>query len=277
MSATNVQPSTLAQRRNLQLLFSRRWWKTTILAILAIGAMVRLGIWQLDRLEQRRLFNARVQEQLDQPMLELKADALGADLEAMEYREAHVTGEYEHSFEVALRNQAHNNQFGVHLITPLRIAGSDQAVLIDRGWIPYEDYESGQWAEFAESGQVEVRGRIRVSQTRPTIGFRSDPTPAPGEGPLRTWNMLNVSRIAEMVPYSLLPVYIQQAPDSAWTAMPYRSLPEIELTEGSHLGYAVQWFTFALILGIGYPVYVYRQQIEMAGKVQSSSQPTFQH
>ncbi|HEX6304264.1 MAG TPA: SURF1 family protein [Anaerolineales bacterium] len=273
MTRSNLQSSIF----NLQLLFSRRWWKTTILAILAIGVMVRLGIWQLDRLEQRRLFNARVQEQLDQPMLELKAHALGADLEAMEYREVHVTGEYDHSYEVALRNQAYNNQFGVHLITPLRIVGSDQAVLIDRGWIPYEDYESGQWAEFAEAGQVEVRGRIRVSQTRPTIGFRSDPTPAPGEGPLRNWNMLNVSRIAEMVPYSLLPVYIQQAPDPAWTAMPYRSLPEIELTEGSHLGYAVQWFTFALILGIGYPVYVYRQQIEMASKVQSSSQPTFQH
>lgn len=262
---------------NFQLFFSRRWWKTTILAFLAMGVMIRLGIWQLDRLEQRRVFNTRVQAQLEQPSLDLELKSLGADLEAMEYREVHVTGEYDHGHEVALRNQAYNNQFGVHLVTPLRIAGSDQAVLVDRGWIPYEDYQSGDWGEFAELGQVEVRGMIRVAQTRPTIGFRSDPTPAPGEGPLKTWNILNVPRIAEQLPYTLLPVYIQQAPDPSWNSMPYRGLPVIELTEGSHLGYAVQWFSFALILGIGYPLYVQRQQSETAGKVQSSNQPTFQH
>lgn len=273
MTQANFQFSTF----NFQLFFSRRWWKTTILVIIAIGVMIRLGIWQLDRLEQRRSFNVRVQAQLDRPRLELAAQALGTDLEAMEYREVHVIGEYDHSYEVALRNQVHDSQFGVHLITPLRIAGSDQAVLVDRGWIPYDDYESGKWDRFAEPGQVEVHGMLRVSQARPTIGFRSDPTPVPGEGPLKTWNMLNVSRIGEQVPYNLLPVYIQQAPDPAWDAMPYRSLPEIELTEGSHLGYAVQWFTFALILGIGYPAYVHRQEREMADKLNAARQPTFQH
>ncbi len=262
---------------NLPLLFARRWWKTTLLVILALGVMVRLGIWQLDRLEERRAFNSRVQAQLDQPTLELRGQALDLNLEAMEYREVHVRGEYDHSYEVALRNQAHNNQFGVHLITPLRINGNDRVILVDRGWIPFEDYENGDWREFAKPGQVDVRGMIRVSQSRPTIGFRGDPTLAPGEGPLKTWNMLNVARIAEQIPYPLLPVYIQQAPDPAWTRMPYRSLPEIELTEGPHLGYAVQWFSFALILGIGYPVYVHRRESEALNPTRSSNQVTYQH
>jgi surfeit locus 1 family protein len=262
---------------NLKRLFSRRWWWATLLALLAIAVMIRLGLWQLDRLDQRRAFNARVQTQLDQPQLALTGSAFQADLEHMEYRSVHVVGEYDPKYEVVLRNQAMDNQFGVHLITPLHIKGSQQWVLVDRGWIPYQDFEDGDWSKFNESGQVEVNGMIRVSQSRPSIGFRTDPTPAPGEGSLKAWNILNVDRIAQQIPYPLLPVYIQQAPDPAWTSLPYRSLPEIELTEGPHLGYAVQWFSFALILTIGYPFYVLRQEGETTKDSVAANHPAHQH
>ena len=41
-------------------LFSRRWIPATILVIVGMMITARLGIWQLDRLEQRRAFNQRV-------------------------------------------------------------------------------------------------------------------------------------------------------------------------------------------------------------------------
>jgi surfeit locus 1 family protein len=81
--------------------------------------------------------------------------------------------------------------------------------------------------------------------------------------------MINVPGIASQVPYPLLPVYVQQAPDPAWVSLPHRSLPKLELTEGSHLGYAIQWFIFAAILGIGYPIYVRREEKFEARPVKS--------
>jgi surfeit locus 1 family protein len=39
--------------------------------------------------------------------------------------------------------------------------------------------------------------------------------------------------------------------------IPYQ--PAIELTEGPHFGYALQWFTFATILLVGYPFYLRKQ------------------
>jgi len=51
-------------------------------------------------------------------------------------------------------------------------------------------------------------------------------------------------------------MYIQQSPDLTWTGLPYRITPKLDLSEGSHLGYAVQWFSFAVLLGVGYPFYV---------------------
>jgi surfeit locus 1 family protein len=244
-------------------LLSIQWLLTTLLVVAALAVLVRLGFWQLNRLDQRRLFNARVQEQLDQPRLDLdiatlKTRNIAEQLPGMEYRSVTVTGEYDHAQQVVLRNQAWNNLLGVRLLTPLHIEGSDQVILIDRGWVPYEDFTTGNLAKYNEPGPVTVSGVIRRSQNRPDFGRRSDPTPAPGKRNAALY-LANLDLINQQTPYRLLPVYIQQAPDPAWEGPPFRSTPELELTEGPHLGYAIQWFTFAAILGIGYPFFVRRE------------------
>lgn len=244
----------------LNRLISHRWWKTSLLVIAAVIVMIRLGLWQLDRLDQRRAFNARVEEQLAQSALEISEENLRADLYNMEYREAIVLGEYDHDRQVVLRNQDWQGRLGVHLLTPLIIQGSDQAIMVNRGWIPYEDFEAGKLSKFDESGLVEVNGVIRRSQTKPRIGGRADQIPAEGEPPLQAWNWINVGGIAGQLPYELLPVYLQGSPEPSRDQMPYRTQLELDLSEGSHLGYAFQWFTFALILAIGYPIYVSREE-----------------
>lgn len=244
----------------LNRLISHRWWKTSLLVIAAVIVMIRLGLWQLDRLDQRRAFNARVEEQLAQSALEISEENLRADLYNMEYREAIVLGEYDHDRQVVLRNQDWQGRLGVHLLTPLIIQGSDRAIMVNRGWIPYEDFEAGKLSQFDESGLVEVNGIIRRSQTKPRIGGRADQIPAEGEPPLQAWNWINVGGIAGQLPYELLPVYLQGSPEPSRDQMPYRTQLELDLSEGSHLGYAFQWFTFALILAIGYPIYVSREE-----------------
>jgi surfeit locus 1 family protein len=258
-TASGETPQTENNNIFLQM-FSRRWILATVLVVIAMGVFVRLGIWQLDRLEKRRAFNTRVSAQLGQPTLELTGNYTNLNLNQMEYRSVIVRGVYDHSHEVALRNQIWANQPGVHLLTPLKIEGTDTYIMVNRGWVPVDDFESNDWSAYNEPGMVEVRGMIRASQSKPDYGGRTDPTPAPGEGPLTIWNFTNVERISEQVPYALLPVYIQQAPDASWTEMPNRSLPKLELTEGPHQSYAMQWFAFAVLLGVGYPLFIRRRQ-----------------
>jgi surfeit locus 1 family protein len=64
------------------------------------------------------------------------------------------------------------------------------------------------------------------------------------------------------MPYPILPVYVQPDPDPNDATPPIPFQPEVELTEGSHFGYALQWFTFATILFLGYPFYVRKQEAE---------------
>ena len=240
------------------ILVSRRWFLTTLLALAAVGVLIRLGIWQLDRLAQRREFNARVIAQQKADPFTLDSQSVGADQLSMEYRAVVVTGKYDPAQQVVLRNQVWQNQPGVHLLTPLVISGTNRAVLVDRGWIPSEETAPDKRSKYDEPGIITVRGVLRRAQAKPDFGGVPDPLLAAGQTRLDAWNIVNLERISQQVSVPLLPAYIQQSPGSTQTAPPYRTEPQLDLTEGPHFSYALQWFAFAAILAIGYPVYVKR-------------------
>jgi surfeit locus 1 family protein len=242
-------------------MLSRRWWLVTLIVIAAVTVMIRLGIWQLDRLEQRRAFNARVEWARSQPRLDLNQEQ-PVNIEQMEWRPVTFTGEYDFANQIAIRNQYYAGQFGYHLMTPLLSEGT--TVLVDRGWIPAENNSTpADWRKYDVAGQVTVTGQIRLGQSKPAFGGVADALPADGSK-LEVWNNADIEKIASQLPYSVLPAYIQEKSDPADDQPPIPFQPALELTEGSHFGYALQWFTFASILFIGYPFFIRKQESKQA-------------
>jgi surfeit locus 1 family protein len=241
-------------------MFSRAWLITTLLVFVGTAICIRLGIWQLDRLEQRRIFNTQVETMRAADLLDLN-QSLPADILLMEWRAVTVTGEYDFENQIALRNQYHGDQYGYHLITPLLFDGS--AVLVDRGWIPADGNtapERDTWRRYDETGQVTVTGQIRLGQAKPAFGGVEDAELDPSQIRLEVWNNLNVARISEQSPYPLLLVYIQPDMNENKSEPPIAYQPVVEVTEGSHFGYALQWFAFATIFFVGYPFYLKKQE-----------------
>jgi len=238
-------------------MFRREWLLGTVLVCAGTALCIRLGIWQLDRLEQRRAFNAQVESMRAADILDLNQN-MPEDISIMEWRGVSVKGEYDFPNQVVLRNQYNGDQYGYHLITPLLFDGG--AVLVDRGWIPAEGNDTpDDWRKYDVDGPVTVTGQIRLGQDKPAFGGVEDAELAPNQTRLETWNNLNIIRISGQSPYVLLPVYIQPNVDEDNTVPPIRSQPVLELTEGPHFGYAVQWFVFATILFLGYPFYLRKQ------------------
>jgi surfeit locus 1 family protein len=242
-------------------MFQRKWLIPTVLVFAGTAVCIRLGIWQLDRLDQRRAFNAQFESARAQPVLDLNQEQ-PENFTEMEWRPVKVTGKYDFANQIALRNQYYGSQYGYHLLTPLSFDG--QAVLVDRGWIPADsssasDLPESAWRQYDEAGTVEVSGQIRLGHGKPAIGGIADPLPEDG-AKLEVWNNADVARIANQLPYPVLPVYIQPETDANDTQPPIPFQPEIELTEGPHFGYALQWFTFAAILFVGYPFYLRKQE-----------------
>jgi surfeit locus 1 family protein len=242
------------------------------LAVLAVAVgMIRLGFWQLDRLQQRRAINASIMGQMSAPTFDLNLMSLPANLTNMEYRSIKVSGVYDFSQQIYLKNQVWQNQLGVHLLTPLRISGINQAILVDRGWVPFQDATPEKIDQFDIPGQVTVNGIILLSQSEPGFGRISDPQLSSDQLRLQSWVVVNLDRIQKQVDFSILPVYIQQTPDNISNHLPYRVISSPDLSEGPHLSYAVQWFSFSGILLICYGILTRRQfRMEKKGVIEGN-------
>jgi len=243
----------------LQKMFNRKWILTTLLVLFGAALCIRLGIWQLDRLDQRRTFNAHYIAMLAQSPLDLNADT-ESDLASMEYRAVTVRGKYDFANQVALLNYYNDGVYGYHLLTPLLLADG-RAVLVDRGWIPADGNATpAGWSRYDGAAQAEFQGVMRLGGAKAPFGGRADPPLTPGQTRLDFWNFVNLERLAAQIPYPILPIYIQPNPDPADIEPPIPFQPEIEITEGPHFGYALQWFSFAAILLLGYPFFLRKQE-----------------
>ena len=136
----------------IKTLFSRRYILTTLLALAAMAVMARLGVWQLDRREQRLARNADLVAKLEQPPLSLNEAAgaaewpLPTDRDAVRNLPAMATGTFDFTNEILLVQQSYQGMPGGHVVAPLVLDGTGMAVLVDRGWIPAADAEAGTWS-----------------------------------------------------------------------------------------------------------------------------------
>lgn len=220
--------------------------------------LVNLGLWQLQRLEERRALNREIWAGLNQPAAALS----GAETDpgALHFRRVTATGTFDNAESIVLRNRSFQGRPGVHLITPLRLDGSDKAILVDRGWIPMEDSDPETRRVYDLEGEATVAGVARRGQTRPDSFFApTDPMPKPGEQRLDAWFRVDIERIQAQVSAPLLPIFIEQTPLATPPSAPPIPEENTDLSDGPHLGYALQWFSFALILIVVYAGFTWQE------------------
>jgi surfeit locus 1 family protein len=217
----------------------------TVVVVLLAGLFVGLGLWQLDRLQQRQAENAvgLARSTADPIDLEEMLRTSQDDLDSLEYRAVVVTGEYDPDEEILIRSQIALGQAGFHVITPL-VTGEGQAVLVNRGWVPLGMDEPPVGASPAPGAQ-EVTGFVRLSATRPPLGAEEP------EGHLGVMNRVDIERVGEQVPYSLAPVYVVAVGETE-EQLPIPVDPPDFTDQGPHLAYAIQWFAFAVIGLVGF-------------------------
>lgn len=225
----------------------------TLVLALAIVLFVRLGFWQLERRAERRALNESVRARLDAPAL---ADAAALeDTVGIVYRAATVGGTLDVERSIVLPGRSFRGVPGVYLLSPLRLDGRDDAVLVNRGWVPSADAATIDVADFDTAGRVTIRGLVLpFPGTAESLAQRPRAAATEADGFRRVWFSLDEAALRRQYPYRLLPAMVQQLPaadGTAGTRYP-RPLEPPPLDEGPHLGYALQWFSFALIGVIGW-------------------------
>ena len=211
---------------------------------------VRLGFWQLDRLDQRRARNAAVLAGISQAPRAVDA-ALMAEMRRgasrLVYRRVAARGRFLAEHEVVLRGRAQDGNPGVHLATPLLLEGDSVVMLVNRGWVPAQDAATPRERPAPPAGTVTVEGILQEVPVTRDRGGRS--VSVRGD---TTFRRLDLAVARARMGRGVLPMYLQILPDAR---RPARSLPVAvpppPLDEGPHLGYAIQWFSFAAIGIIG--------------------------
>jgi surfeit locus 1 family protein len=218
-----------------------------VFALAVSAGCVRLGFWQLSRLEERRLRNAEVAARSALPPA--PALALAGDSSAR-FRRVVADGLYDFARELLLTSRARNGAPGVHLITPLLTERG--AILVNRGWVYAPDGMRIDAVLWREDSVARVEGYAELFA-------------APQSGPVSTPSVaaavrrLDHDSLSARFPYPIAPILIVQRLDSGEAAASAKGTPvRVEpppLGDGPHRAYAIQWFAFAVV-GVAGTAYV---------------------
>ena len=122
-------------------LLSRQWVILTLLALLLIPVMIKLGFWQLHRHETKVAQNTLISDNLKAdpvPVSELTAPGHTVP-EADFWRRVTATGRFDPAHEVVVRRRTSNDgAVGYHVLIPL-VLHDGRSVIVNRGWVPSGD------------------------------------------------------------------------------------------------------------------------------------------
>jgi cytochrome oxidase assembly protein ShyY1 len=227
-----------------------RWIVFHVLIAVLVVVMVSLGLWQLRRLDERQDRNTTVRERSElaaEPVTDWLDPASDAEaVAAAEWRPLSATGTFDDAATVLVRNRTLDGAAGYHVVTPLVLDG--EAVLVNRGFIPRGPATDAPTPPPAPDGTVTVVGRARPTQERGLFG-----PPDPGDGTLTEAHRIDIPRLAEQLPYPVLPAYLELvgiSPDPGAGQPVLLPLPALD--DGPHLSYAIQWFLFSVLAVVGW-------------------------
>jgi surfeit locus 1 family protein len=217
--------------------------RSTILFLaLAVGAAavcVRLGFWQLDRREERRERNALIASRMTAAPTPLAS--LSGDDTVNRYRQVRVSGRPDFAREFLLTLRGNRGSPGVDIITPVRVPGSDSAILVNRGWIYSPDGMTADLARWREpdtmfTGYVEAFDTSGLPDSVRRNGIRR----------------MDYEAIARTLPYPIRQFYlVVTSPPTVESSSPIARIGMPKLDDGPHTSYAFQWFAFGTIALIG--------------------------
>ncbi len=213
----------------------------TLATLILLPALVGMGLWQLDRADQKQ----RLQAEYDRRQTETPKRLLSVveEPETLRYRPVTARGRYEPAYQFLLDNRVHQGQVGYYVLTPLRIEGGDVRILVNRGWVALGS-DRQQLPDVAPpENDVEIAGVATIPLGK---GFRLGAVKPAGPGWQPVWQYLDLAEYARSVPFPIQPAVVLLDPRSPGGLV--RQWARLDAGIQTHLGYALTWFSLAVAL-----------------------------
>ena len=233
----------------------------TLLVLVAAGTCVRLGFWQLSRLQQKQAVHAAQRAALAAPPMEV-AEAMPEHAPAAGHR-VHLRGQWDARVHVLLSGRTYLSAAGVELVTPLVLADGGR-VLVHRGWMASADARVAHPERYPDSTADVIGVALPFeanARPSPWVALAAESTGVA----LWSARALEPDTARARLGSPLANWYLRVLPDPALPRnLGAEAAPEaIEWEvpgETTHLSYALQWFAFALIISGGSLAMALRRQ-----------------
>ena len=223
----------------------------TLAYLCLLPLLITLGIWQLGRSEEKRLFLKQQEQGLASSEIIQLSTAIVDNVDALRYKKVQVTGHYDHAHQFLIDNQISAGKVGYFVLTPFVLQGETKAVLVNRGWVPLDKNRSVLPDVQIKNEEAIVKGRINLF---PGVGIKLAGAEIPTEGWPSVVQVIDSQVLAKKLAYSLFPFQIELDKDLPEGFKREWQTTTVMLPE-QHTAYAMQWFALAFtltLLFIGY-------------------------
>jgi surfeit locus 1 family protein len=219
---------------------SLRFILPSILITATFAFLVSLGFWQLERADDKRSIEASI-KQANTGSVELIKKEEG--LQSKEYYEVRLQGKYLSDKQFIYDNQIVDQVSGYYVLTPYALEGQSKAILINRGFIPW----NGRRDKLADIVIGQETREIKVQISKPIKRMELKPSEVGIQFPalIQSIDLQDMADRAKVDFSSVIGLLDASASNGfirKWE--PYTGSIE------KHIGYAIQWFLMALVLAI---------------------------
>ena len=219
----------------------------TIVFLLILPILLKLGFWQLDRAEEKRNLISLFKQQNESGPLKISGD-INLDI-SQNYRKATVEGRFDNKKIIFVDNKIHQGNTGVYVVTPFKIKDTNYHVLVNRGWTAMNKNRKNLPDIITDASLINLSGKIKFINKKPfTVGDQYQSNK--GWPALVQW--INIEDIEKKSELKLLP-YILLLDEDEKNGYVREWKPVVMQPEKS-TSYAVQWFALALALVVIYIV-----------------------
>jgi surfeit locus 1 family protein len=219
----------------------------TIAAAAVFALTVSAGNWQRHRAQEKTELGRQLQAAERAPRRNVPSVVVPAA--DVQHRSVEVRGRFVPELGFFLDNKVLRGTPGYQLVMPFNIAGGNVHVLVNRGWIAWND-RTRVPAVPTSLQEQSIQGRAVVPSSRfVELG------PVERSGPLR--QNLVLEREQRRTGLALQPWIIEQTSDAPDGLARVWERPDMGVER--HIGYAVQWYVFATLTVIFYVALGFRR------------------
>jgi len=230
-----------------------------IIGLLICLGMLRLGVWQLDRADEKQMLLDQVQDRAQQKPVDLSSivgilDA--ANTQNYRFKSVVVTGRYAPNSSVYIDNKVVNSKVGYTVLTPLQVVDTPWWIMVDRGWLSAGLDRANLPPFKTDRSAHQLNGRLNLLPPKPPLWDDDYPV---ADGAL--WQYFSIAEYTAQTQLQLLPMVLELAPETTIEVDPQLIRRWAKIDDqwvAKHHGYAVQWFAMAAAFLIACVVLIVR-------------------